>query len=193
MQRTRREPTVRRLGLNLTDSVVAVAAGSGRDVLRPKERERARENARERERGTPCERRDQTGVGVRALLSSILPPAAYRVPRASTIISVRQRCSAPRTPGRFGARANTVTEGFIIFTRRYRANPTILIPRREEIGHLAQRPVSPRSARPRSPPRFRSRATGGLRGPPLLLYARYLASRTDEFIARSNRQRLRTL
>ena len=43
MQRTRRERTVRRLGLNLTDSVVALPASSGRDVLRSIERERETE------------------------------------------------------------------------------------------------------------------------------------------------------
>lgn len=38
-------------------------------------------------------------------------------------------------------------EGFIIFTRRYRSNPTILIPRREAINHLKERPATdPRSA-----------------------------------------------
>lgn len=40
MQRTRQEPTVRRLGLSLTDSVVALPASSGRDVFRSIERER---------------------------------------------------------------------------------------------------------------------------------------------------------
>lgn len=33
-------------------------------------------------------------------------------------------------------------EGFIIFTRRYRSNPTILIPRREAIAHLKERPAT---------------------------------------------------
>lgn len=33
-------------------------------------------------------------------------------------------------------------EGFIIFTRRYRSNPTILIPRRGAIDHLKERPAT---------------------------------------------------
>ena len=102
IQRTRRERTVRRLGLNLTDSVVALPASSGRDVLRSIERERDREReehvgeqrAWERRVGNPCR------GGCEALASNPSMAEAYRVPRASTIISVRQRCLASRTTQR---------------------------------------------------------------------------------------------
>lgn len=59
MQRTRREPTVRRLGLNLTDSLVV--APPSRDVLRPMEREKGATSEAVRQRRS-TERR-----GVQAL------------------------------------------------------------------------------------------------------------------------------
>lgn len=99
-----RETTVRRLGLNLTDSVLASPLPATCCARLQGGREGGRERA--------------SGEGVEA----------YRVPRASTIISPLRAPAYPDPCARPRRRRGV----FIIFTRRYRYPiEPILIPRRE--------------------------------------------------------------
>jgi len=78
--------------------------------------------------------------------TSVPPPPAHRLPKAPTIISLLG--SSASHEGLPVVRASEWRgwgrglEGFIIFTRRYRSNPTILIPRRGAIAHLKERPAT---------------------------------------------------
>lgn len=145
-----REPSAHRLGLKLTESALVVPGRSARaaswwGIMRQTEREENRVGGREKERKRKrcgrARREGEAGLGpyYRDPLQS-----AHRVPRASTIISLRQFCLTRGNTWDKGTGEGL--EGFIIFTRRYRSNPTILIPRREAIVHFKERPTTdPRS------------------------------------------------
>lgn len=106
-----------------------------------------RENERESENDVV--ERDGGKEGLGPYHRVPLQSAQHRVPWASTIISLKASSALRERENtyRAGAYRGGILEGFIIFTRRYRSNPTILIPRREAIEHLEERPATdPRSA-----------------------------------------------
>lgn len=132
------------------------------------------------------------GRGARALPSHPLQPT-HRVPRAPTIISLlgssALRARATRSEG-----TGVGLEGFIIFTRRYRSNPTILIPRRGAIAHLKERPPPPLLPSSTDPRSLRSFATGGLTAPLFFPSVRSVVSETFYFslASRFNARRMRS-